>query len=237
MPFLTRMLDPSDFGVITVFESIYGVMTVIFSFGVADSIARYYYEEKKDFKIAAGTMYIVSFALSAIFLLIVLFFRESLADQFSIPIIVISYAGILSFSDIPKTIFLQLLNAREKSKIYSIYATIGSFLSLSFTLLFVYLLSNNRYEGRFLGQLVPAILFFVIAQVYIFKHFDFKFKIDTNYLKYFFNYSLPLIPYRLSGILLTYVDSVIIAKIVGLTETGLYSIAYRIGMGILILHV
>ena len=117
------------------------------------------------------------------------------------------------------------------------YATIGSFLSLSFTLLFVYLLSDNRYEGRFLGQLVPAILFFVVAQVYIFKHFDFKFKIDTNYLKYFFNYSLPLIPYRLSGILLTYVDSIIIAKIVGLTETGLYSIAYRIGMGILILHV
>ena len=237
MPFLTRMLDPSDFGVITVFESIYGVMTIIFSLGVADSITRYYYEEKNDFKTAAGTMYVGAFVLSIIFLLIVLFFRESLADQFSIPVIVIFYAGILSFSDIPKTIFLQLLNAREKSKIYSIYATIASFLSLSFTLLFVYLLSENKYEGRFLGQLIPATLFFVIAQVYIFKHFDFKFKIDTNYLKYFFNYSLPLIPYRLSGILLTYVDSVIIAKIVGLTETGLYSIAYRVGMGILILHV
>ena len=128
-------------------------------------------------------MYFGAFLIS-IFLLFILF-SDSLAKQFSVPAAVMFYAGILSFSDVPKTIFLQLLNAREKSKIYSLYSTIGSFLSLSFTLLFVYHLSENRYEGRFLGQIIPALSFFIVAHVYIFKNFVFKFNI--KYIKYFLN--------------------------------------------------
>ena len=135
MPFLTRMLNPSDFGVITVFESIYGVMSILFSFAVADSISRYYYEEKEDFNTAAGSMYILASILSALLLFTVLVYRNFLSEFFSVPAVVIFYAGILAFSDLPKTIYLQLLNAKEKSKKYSIYASVASFLSLSFTLL------------------------------------------------------------------------------------------------------
>lgn len=234
MPILTRMLSPSDFGIITIFDSIYFTMTILFSFAVEESIKRFYFEKRRDFSYAAGSMFIAASLLSMVFLAIILLFHDWLSNLFAVPAVVILFAGVLSFLAVPKGILMQLLNAQQESKKYSLLATIASFLNLSFTILFIYLLKDNKYEGRVYGQMVPAILFFVLAQIYIFRKF--KFTIRRRYLKYFFSYSLPLIPYRLSGLLLTYVDSMIIGKIVGMKETGLYSIAYRIGMGVLILH-
>jgi len=234
MPFLTRMLTPSDFGIITIFDSIYHVMTVLFSFAVEESIKRYYFEEKDNYSDAAGSMYTVASLFSILFLFFVLLLRIPLSNTFNVPIIVIIYAGLLSFLALPKGILLRVLNAQQKSKTYSLIATSASLLNLSLTLLFVYLLKENKYEGRLYGQLVPAILFFIISQVYCLKHFKLGF--DIKFIKYFLKYSLPLIPYRLSGLLLTYVDSMIIGKMTGMSDTGLYSIAYRIGMGVLLLH-
>lgn len=234
MPFLTRMLTPSDFGIITIFDSIYHVMTVLFSFAVEESIQRYYFEEKNNFNDAAGSMYTFASLFSILFLFFILLLRIPLSNTFNVPTIIIIYAGVLSFLALPKGILLRLLNAKQKSKSYSVVATSASLLNLSFTLLFVYLLKENKYEGRLYGQLIPAITFFIIAQIYCLKHF--KLGLDVKFIKYFLRYSLPLIPYRLSGILLTYVDSMIIGKMTGMSDTGLYSIAYRIGMGVLLLH-
>lgn len=234
MPFLTRMLTPSDFGIITIFDSIYHVMTVLFSFAVEESIKRYYFEEKNNFNDAAGSMYTVASLFSILFLFFILLLRIPLSNSLNVPTIVIVYAALLSFLALPKGILLHLLNAKQKSKTYSLVAASASLINLFFTLLFVYFLKENKYEGRLYGQLVPAILLFMAAQIYCLKRF--KLGLDIHFIKYFLKYSLPLIPYRLSGLLLTYVDSMIIGKMTGMTDTGLYSIAYRIGMGVLLLH-
>lgn len=239
MPFLARMLNPSDFGILTVFETLFGILSVVISFGVSDSIVRYYYEQKMDFNKAAGSMYMVAVGIAVSLVTIIYLSKKVIATGMNIPEIVVVFAVIFAFMEIPKSIFLQMLIAEKKSKAYSLYTTTASFLSLSFTLVFVYYIKDHRYVGRFYGQLVPSLSFFIISQVAIIKGFNFMAsrKDIIKYANYFFNYSLPLLPYRLSGIILTYIDSVIIASTVGLKETGLYSIAYRVGMGILILHV
>lgn len=234
MPFLTALLSPTDFGIITIFDSLYYILVVVSSLAVEESLKRYFFENDKNFDVAAGSMYTTALLFSLLMSFLIYFFKIELGQALNIPPKAVAFAGILAFLALPNNVLLQLLNAKEESKKYAVILTSSSLFNLFFTLWFVFLLTDNKYEGRIYGQLIPAVVLFLLGHFYGLRKFKFGF--DRNAIKYFIYYSLPLIPYRLSGILLTYVDSIIIGKIKGMSDTGLYSIAYRVGMGLLLLH-
>lgn len=57
-----------------------------------------------------------------------------------------------------------------------------------------------------------------------------KGKINISYWNYALKISLPLIPHTLSMKILAQADRVMISNMVGVEETGKYSIAYTIGL-------
>ncbi|ELY6281107.1 polysaccharide biosynthesis protein, partial [Cronobacter turicensis] len=98
--------------------------------------------------------------------------------------------------------------------------------------LFAWLLTKDKYLAKIYAQLVVSLILLIYIAVQLKKIAVFKFN-----LKYFISaiaFSSPLIIHVLSNALLSQVDRLFIAKMLGEGQAGIYSFAYNIGMCILV---
>ncbi|GAB1400783.1 hypothetical protein MASR1M66_22380 [Aminivibrio sp.] len=56
-----------------------------------------------------------------------------------------------------------------------------------------------------------------------------SFSFDKAYLAHALRFGIPLIPHSLAGILNTSIDRLFITHMVGIADTGLYTVGYQIG--------
>ena len=234
MPFLTRFLTTSDFGLIGIIDSILVVCTVVLSLSLEESLRRGYFEERSDFRFFGGTIIFVQLFSSLI--LGVLFYLILSAYDFypgigKPVIILIITAAILA---VFKTDFFRLLSAESKSESFAILSISFSLITITGTVIFVAFFEEFKYLGKIYAQLLALVVFAVLVVLDFRKRFKIEFnrKLAGEALKF----SLPLIPYRLSGIILTYIDTLILGSLVSLASAGEYSVAYKAGMGVVILN-
>jgi O-antigen/teichoic acid export membrane protein len=129
-------------------------------------------------------------------------------------------------------IFMQVFLPRRSSKLirnFSIAQTIVGFL---ISVSFVYWMFENKLSKRYLGRLWADVALFVVfggLKIYQISKYV-KLRIDRKHIKYITNYSIPIIPYLLSGQILSLADRLFIEKYHGMTQSGLYSFAYNISM-------
>ncbi|WP_032982698.1 lipopolysaccharide biosynthesis protein, partial [Cronobacter malonaticus] len=98
--------------------------------------------------------------------------------------------------------------------------------------LFAWLLTKDKYLAKVYAQLVVSFILLIYVAMQLKKIAVFKFN-----LKYFISalaFSSPLIIHVLSNALLSQVDRLFIAKMLGEGQAGIYSFAYNIGMCILV---
>jgi O-antigen/teichoic acid export membrane protein len=86
------------------------------------------------------------------------------------------------------------------------------------------------WEGKILGQIIATVIFFSIGLIILRRYGLIIFKPKKEYIKHALNYGVPLIPHSLSTFLITMIDRVFITNMVGLSETGIYTVGYQIGM-------
>jgi len=94
------------------------------------------------------------------------------------------------------------------------------------------LLKENRYLGRIWASLLVGLFFSIYYIKNINKYLKFNFKLE--HIKYIANYSIPLIPCSLSGIILAQFDRIMINNIINTASAGLYSLGYNVGMLLLL---
>lgn len=83
---------------------------------------------------------------------------------------------------------------------------------------------EEKYIGRIQGIVYPSFLIATICFIFIFIRG--KKVIVLNYWKYALNFSIPMIPHALAMIALAQIDRIMIVKMVGDREAGIYSFGY-----------
>jgi O-antigen/teichoic acid export membrane protein len=86
------------------------------------------------------------------------------------------------------------------------------------------------WEGRVIGKVSAVVLFGISAVSILWYNNLIKFQIVYEYLKHALSYGIPLIPHVLSGFMITMIDRVFITNMVGISETGIYTVGYQVGM-------
>ncbi|WP_299666345.1 flippase [uncultured Polaribacter sp.] len=228
LPFYTRLLSPEDFGIMSVFVSFVTLFSVILGLGIRGAIIRYYYEENDDFFDFFNTNVTLSFFVCVILVILLFFFRVSVQGFFDIPMKLIYFGVIISFF----TVFIQLyqayLQASKQSKFLSLQKVIQVFIGVSFSVIIMFYLAEDKYFGRSYAMLASVLTITVII-IYNIKNF-FSFSLKKKYVVYSLSFGLPILLHLISQNVLTTFDQVMINNILGEKEAGLYSIAYRIGM-------
>jgi O-antigen/teichoic acid export membrane protein len=228
IPIFTRLLNPEEYGILAVYGSIVTIFTVILGLNFHGSVTRYYHEKSPHFKEFLKTN--ISFLLVFNILCIPFFYvtKDTFGNFFNISENIFFIALLVSSLSSFFSIYLSYLRTSQQSPKYAVWSSVKNILIIIFSVIWTYLLIENRYYGSIYPQLIITLC--IVSYLF----FKFKWvltnKLNITHLKYAVFFGIPLIPHALSGIVLTQFDRVMINQMIGSLETGFYSFAYNIGM-------
>ena len=226
-PVLTRLLTTDEYGITNVYVSYVAVVTAVIglSFHGSIRVAAYRFPQKTD-------EYTSSIITADCLLLVVGMIGTTMFHQplesisnLSTPML---YALLLqSFGYALLLVYNAYLNLNYQYKQYvllSLAISLGNaFLSCLFM---VTVYSADRVMGRILGQTVPYLLAGILIVVLTFKKA--RPQMQKDFMRFATSTSVPLMFNTLAQTVLSQFDRVMIQRIIGSSEAGLYSFAYNI---------
>ncbi len=227
IPILTRLLTPSDYGIVSVFITYSSIFATLFTLNTYVAVGRYYYEEKDDFKEFLGTTLLINVVLfffsAALIIILKDKFQSWLNIDYNLLYLLFPVVGITILS----SIFEQVFSPRRESKKIAIVNSLRAYIGFALTVVIILLLNEKKY----LGQIYSLVLTGIVASIYFIIQLRPYVKITfrKDLMVYIFKYSIPLIPYFLSGIILEQFGRVMIADYTGFNDAGLFSFAYNVG--------
>lgn len=229
LPILTRALSPDDYGMVALFSlavSIFGAFTGL---NVQSALTvRYFQVEKSEFSGYVGTALGILFISTSSILTVAIIAGEYISSLTLIPQDWLIAAVITSGSQIAIQIRLAIWQVQHKALQYGSLSLTQSLVNAGLSL-YLILVVNLAWQGRLIGLITSTTMFMVIG-VYLLnlnnevakpKNFG---KAAMDILKF----GLPLIPHVIGAILLSSIDRFMISNFMGLTEAGIYTVAFQI---------
>lgn len=229
IPIFARLLTVTDYGIYNTFSSYVSILSVIIGFALHVSIKNANIDYKKKINEYCSSISLL-ILFNTVFLIIISFIgRREISsflalehDYFTILIVIESF-GMMMITFYNSVLAIEY-RYKEYLGVSLVFSVMGILLSVIFV---VFLFPEQKYLGRILGTLISA----VIIGLYIFYALYRLNKptINIEYWKYGLKISLPIIPHGLSQIVLAQFDRLMIKKLTGSYDAGIYSFAYNIG--------
>lgn len=228
LPVYAKFMSPADYGQYNLVISYMTVASVLLSLNVWSGIVVY---KNRDGFINEYVLFGVITILHVISLLIGFTFSTLFNWNLIFVILVIGTSYFQSFFNIVTEVY----RAKEEIKKYSIIKLAFSFLSTFLGISVVIGVAGNKFILLSSSMLATLV---VVTAPYIFKSIinigDSK---NWEDIKKYLTFSIPLIPFALSSILLVYFDRFVIEQYCGMSDVGIYSFGYNIAMIINVLAI
>lgn len=232
LPIITRLLvDPSAYGIADMFNLIISFGSALAVLGIYDAIFREFFEEKdnKEYqkKVTSTGMNIVLIS-GLIIMILVLVFRtfigkKVLGDEIYSNLVVLSGVGI--YLSAISSIVSVPTRLRNQRKVYLIRGLTFPIIGFGVTIISIKL--GYTYEALIYGTIGMSIIS-VISFYFINKN-DFSLKIfDKKVAKELLKIGLPLVPTFLIYWIFNSMDRVMINRILGASELGIYTVGSKV---------
>ncbi len=225
-PIFTRIMSTSEYGNYSVFNSWMGIVSIFVTLQLYSGL----YEQglvkfSHDRAIFSSSLQGLNLTLCMLWTLIYVPFRSFWNNIFSLTTVqmlamlaLIWTSGVFRFWSAEQRVEYKYKNLVLITLLVSIFNPVLS--------VFFVLHSTDKVTARILGLLVAELfgytgLFF--TQMHRGKTFY-----SSKYWKYSILFALPLIPHYLAQIVLASSDRIMIQKLVGDSQAGIYSLAYTI---------
>ena len=227
LPFFTRYLSPSDYGIISYTNSVLVFLGFLGTLSLNSYVLRFYYEAKSETEKRSiiGTAYMAIGLFNLLLVIICFIALPSIIDRFNIQIpwnpyfkLAILTNFFTSFSTIP----LAIYRVRQEANRYIVLSVSRSLLIVASNILFVIVLGKGIY-GWFISTLIVSVPFFFIYAGIINKYANFK--LSFGRLKEGLKFSLPLVPGAISFYVLSLSDRIILERNESIAVLGIYNIA------------
>ena len=236
LPVLTYYLSPADFGIISMFQVLLTILLPFAGYNSESSVIRYYYEKDKFnySSFITNALYLV--LIGAVILIPVFFFfgddiiRLLFAEEaHKVSRVWLWVMLVIAVSQNIFQVQQNYLQVQYRAMEYGIYRIAKTAIELGLSIVLI-IYVNNTWVSRMEGQLIPALLFMLIALMLLYKNKLINFKYDKSCMKANLMYGLPLLPHVLSGVIMTFSDRIFITNMISASETGIYAVGYQVGM-------
>lgn len=228
LPIFARLLSASDYGIYNTFTAYASIAFVIIGLAVHSSLKNAKIDYGNQINQYCSSM-VLLVCINVVFVLIMsVLFQESLSKLLGLnqPIMV-SLIIIDSFTLAMTTFYNSYLSLEYRSKEYIIVSLVYTLIGIIMSLYFILgPFEEQRYYGRIAGTVISGIIVTIYILYSVLKKA--KPQINWEFWKYGLMISLPIIPHGLSQLVLSQFDRLMINKIIGSAEAGLYSFAYNI---------
>lgn len=222
LPIFSRLMSPDAYGYIGAYETWISVITVLVGFQTGATVSNAYidYGKKKIDAYTASVSWIGGISFVVIISLTILW-RNALSDFFELSphIIVLGVCQAL-FS------YLTLLlcakyRIQDKPVSYIAYTISSSSIGMFLGLIFILHMDSQKHMGYILGILTATIIVGCFALLRIFIEGKVVFHPEMN--KYALKLSTPLIFHNIASIVSGRVNQMMLLKMAGASESGLYT--------------
>ena len=225
-PIFTRLLSEAEFGQFGVFNSWLGIITVFVSLNLGAGVFTQglvkFDQERKIFTSSLQGLTVLS---TSVWTVVYLIFRDKWNELFSLTttqmlamLIMIWATAVFNFWAAEQRVLLNYKALVAVTLIASIAKpTVGIILVK---------LSDDKVTARIIGLLLVELV--VYAWMFVVHVARGKKLYSGKFWKYALLFNLPLIPHYLSQTVLNSSDKIMIEKLVGLEESGIYGLAYSV---------
>ena len=242
LPILTRYLSPSDYGLVSTFKILLSISSILIGVNTHGALTRTYFKlQEIDFKKYLYNLLIISLASFLIFSIITESIIHSQILLKEIPKRWLSFVVLFSIFESWSNLLLSLWRVQEKAFKFGLFNVFKSLFNVALTIFLVVHLEMG-WQGRTLSTIAVGLIFGAFSLWHLWHHqisnnYFQSTSIQIDHLKNALSFGLPLIPHALSGWVINYIDRFFIASMVGMSDVGIYSVAYQIGniIGILAL--
>ncbi len=231
IPVYSRYLDPTDYGVLEIFQTTLTVLGLIATLGLWQGLFRHFfdYDTEEKRRTAIGTAFLFSLAFCAAFSLSLVFAADSIARLLFDSGDYASYFKVTFatlFLDGLVVIVLSVIRARQESKKY-VLITLGRFLTSVALKLFFVIVLRRSVLGILEAELISVSLIFVTLLPEIVKSVGLRFSAPV--LRSMLSFGLPLVPSNLAYWAVTMSDRYFLQFLSTSEELGLYSMGAKFG--------
>lgn len=229
IPLYTRLLTPNDYGIVSIYLGVVAILSSVIALSADRSVSRYYFDQKsaEDFKRFVGTSSILATVFFIINSILIIVFAEEFGKLTNLNTNTVYLLIPMSLINVVGLTFEQIYGPLKKSKIIAISSLTRVYIGFAISILLILLFKENKFYGQIIGQIIAGGLMIIYWGVKIRPYFKIAF--DKSYLKYIFTYSIPLIPYALSGVIIEQFGKVAIGNSQSISTAGYYSLALTVG--------
>ena len=234
-PIFTRLLTTSEYGQFSVFNSWMSIVTVIVTLNLSAGVyTQGLIKFDKDRSVFSSTLQGITIFMMAVWTAIYFLFRDYFNTAMSLTTTQMMAMLIIVWSTAAFGFWAAEQRVLYK---YRLLVALTLFVSVLQPLISIILIlhSEDKVMARIMGILLSQIIIYTCcfgSQMIRGKKFFSK-----KYWVYVLGFNLPLIPHYLSQTVLNSADRIMIEKMVGDGEAGIYGLAYSLAQIMLIVNV
>ena len=229
IPIYTRYLSPTEYGIIDLFSIIASLISLTIALEISQAIARYYQDvhTQKEKAAYTSTAFIFTLTMYGLYIFISILFQDTftvwLLDDikyrtlFILATLAIATNGIFYFTQ-------NQLKWQIQPKDSVMVSIVNVFLIASISI-YLLVVQNLKIESIFIAQIIGN-TFSSFLSIFFTRN-SYRSVFVLSYLKKMLHYSYPLVFSSISVFVALYIDRIMIKEFLGLSELGIYGIAYR----------
>lgn len=234
LPLYTRFLTPADYGAAEVMFAAVVAMSIVVRLGVIEALLRFYYQGGEEPREVTRTSFATLFWTSTAVALVLLPFAGPLSEallgqpEAGLARIAIGGLWVLTLSEY----LLTLFRLDEQARTFFIVTMLSVLLTIPVTVVLVVVLELGAI-GLLAGSYGTGLV--VVIGLIIWHRRRLALVPDPGLLRRMLRFGLPTMPAELSLYSLSFIDRILVARLLGLTEAGFYALAVKIAQSVNVL--
>jgi O-antigen/teichoic acid export membrane protein len=234
LPLYTRYLSPSDYGAAEVLITAVIATSIVIRLGVIEALLRFYYVAGEEPRRVVATGFASLFWTTTAGLAITLPFAgpisEALLGHSEPGLVRIAILGLWVFT--MYEFLLALFRLDERARAFLVFTVSNVMVTIPVTVWLV-VLEEEGARGLLLGQYATGAAF--LAGLVVAQRHRLTLAPDRPLLRRMVRFGLPTMPAELSLYSLNFIDRLLLVRLAGLADAGLYALAIKFAQGVNVL--
>ena len=233
LPLYTRYLKPADYGAAEVLFAAVVAASIVVRLGVIEAVLRFYYKAGEDQARVVATSFAALFWFATAAALIALPFAEPISEALGDPGADLTRIAIVGlWVATLHEYLLTLFRLEERARAFFAVTIANVLAAIGLTVALV-VGADEGARGLLIGSYASGAVF-VLGLIVVHRR-RLSLRIDRPLLRRMMRFGLPTMPAELSLYMLNFVDRIIIVRVAGFAEAGLYSLAVKFAQAVNVL--
>lgn len=227
VPVFTRLLNTSDYGIVTTFNSWVTILSMIFGFAIYMGIRAAFVDYEKEINDVLSVTTIFTLLSGLIISLIIIVISFLFQNKNNLILIILCCVQGISYALIQN--YLMFLMMKYKYKMRTALMILPNLISAVISIITVIMIvHNHRYWGRIVPTTIIYVFFGIFVFISVFKNSHMYF--NQVYLIYTLKISAPLVLHGIALNILSQSDLTMITWLADSSQAGIYSLIYNFSM-------